>query len=444
MKRVIAVTVAVIMIIGSASLAFASTEDWNSANYTSADTAINDTAKYILEHVPNPEIGSVGGEWSIVGLTASGYAVPKEYYEAYYKRVESKLKENQGVLTSNKYTEYSRLIIALTAIGKDVTNVAGYNLLEKLSDFENIKKQGINGPAYALIALDCHDYQIPKVAGVATETTRQLLVDYILAQEITDGRGVKGGFSLAGGTVPDADITGMALQALSNYQNQPKVKLAIDRSIQVLKTLEKTDGTYTSWGTETCETVVQVIVAKTALDVDAGRNVAGLLKYYKTGNGFEHVLGDGQNLLATEQSLYALASYKLKIAENRGLYDLNPVTITGNQIKVVLDGKLLEFEQPPVIIGGRTLVPMRGIFEELGASISWNEALKEVTGDLNGKVIKLKIGSKTAYINGVAMALDVPAQIINSRTVVPIRFVAESLGIRVMWDDGKRTVSIER
>lgn len=444
MKRAMAIILIIGLIAGSASLSFASTADWSTGEHAAVESAIEDTAKYLLEHVPNPEIGSIGGEWSILGLAASGYEVPKEYYDGYYRRVEAALKENQGVLTRNKYTEYSRLIIALTAIGKDVSNVAGYNLLEKLADFENIKKQGINGPTYALIALDCHNYQIPKVAGVSTETTRQMLVDYILDQEITNAAGAKGGFSLAGGTVPDADITGMALQALSTYENQPKVKLAVERSIQVLNALEKTDGTYTSWGTETSETVVQVIVAKTALGVDATRNVDGLLRYYKTGNGFEHVLGDGQNLLATEQSLYAMASYKLRIAENRGLYDFNSTPIAGNQIQVLLDGQPLKFEQPPVIIEGRTLVPMRGIFEELGASVFWDETSREVTGALNGKIIKLKIGSKTGYVNGVAVTLDVPAQIVNSRTLVPIRFVSESLGIGVSWSDANRTVTIER
>ena len=447
MKRITAVLVTVIMVLSSAGIGFAETNTWNSTEYAGVEAAMNDTANYILENVPAPAIGSVGGEWSVIGLSASGYPVPKEYSDSYYNRVENSLKENQGILTQNKYTEYSRLIIAITAIGKDVANVGGYNLLEKLADFDNIKKQGINGPVYALIALDCHDYEIPKVAGITNVTTRQGLIDYILDQEVTNANGVKGGFNLSGGTVPDADITGMALQALSAYQENAVVASAIDRGIQALCTLENEDGTYSSWGVVTSESIVQVIVAKAALGIDAGRNIAGLLKYYEIGNGFEHVFGQGQNLLATEQSLYAMAAYKLNVTENRSIYNLNHVIINENDINrihVILNGTELEFDQAPIITAGRTLVPMRAVFESLGAEVSWNDTLKEATGTLGNQSVILRIGSKTATVNGMTTALDVPAQIVSSRTLAPIRFVAESLDAVVDWDSVTRTVYIDK
>src|SRR5665648_125259 len=447
MKRITAVLLTVIMILSSTGIGFAETNAWNSTEYTGVEAAMNDTANYILENVPAPAIGSVGGEWSVIGLSASGYPVPKEYYDAYYNRVENNLKENQGILTQNKYTEYSRLIIALTAIGKDVANVGGYNLLEKLADFDNIKKQGINGPVYALIALDCHDYEIPKLAGIANGTTRQGLIDYILDQEVTNANGVKGGFNLGGGTIPDEDITGMALQALAAYQETPAVATVIDRGIQALSTLENEDGTYSSWGEETSESIVQVIVAKAALGIDASKNITGLLKYYEKGNGFEHVLGQGQNLLATEQSLYAMAAYKLGVTESRSIYNLNQVNISkndSNQIHIILNGIQLEFDQAPIIVESRTLVPMRVVFEAMGAAVSWNDTLKEATGTLGDQTVLLRIGSKTAAVNGVTTALDVPAQIVSSRTLVPIRFIAESLNAVVDWNPVTRTVYIEK
>ena len=446
MKKITAVLLTVIMIISSASLVSAAANDWSSVKYTGAETALNDTASYIIKNVPNPEIGSTGGEWSIIGLNASGYDVPKDYYDAYYKRVETSLKEKQGILTQNKYTEYSRLIIALTAIGKDVTNVSGYNLLEKLADFDNVRKQGINGPVYALIALDSHNYEIPKVPGIINVTTRQGLIDYILAHEITNEKGIKGGFSL-GETTPDADITGMVLQALANYRNDAKVAAAIDRGLQVLTTLENADGTYSSWGEEPSESIAQVILAKTALDIDASKDIEGLLKYYKSGNGFEHIFGQGQNLLATEEGLCAIASYKLRVTENRSLYNTNFVPIVKNSInsiQIILNGKQLEFDQTPIIIENRTLVPMRVIFEALGADVTWNDTLKEATGTLGNQSIVLKIGSKTATVSGTTMVLDVPAQIVNSRTLVPLRFVAESLKAVVDWDAITRTVYIDK
>jgi hypothetical protein len=98
--------------------------------------------------------------------------------------------------------------------------------------------------------------------------------------------------------------------------------LALDR-------MERPDGSFESWGTETSESIVQVIVAKSALGLDASRHVEALMKYYKPGKGFEHVAGDGGNLLATEQGLYALAAYKLGITEGRSLYDMNHISLEG-------------------------------------------------------------------------------------------------------------------
>ena len=244
----------------------------------------------------------------------------------------------------------------------------------------------------------------------------------------------------------------MALQALANYQENPIVMAVINRGIQALRTLENADGTYSSWGVETSESIVQVIVAKAALGIDASRNITGLLKYYKAGSGFEHVLGQGQNMLATEQSLYAMAAYKLGVTENRSLYNLNHITINNsntnnndaNQIHIILNGIQLEFDQAPIIVEGRTLVPMRAVFEALGAEVTWNDTLKEATGTLGNQTVLLRIGSKTASVNGVETALDVPAQIVSSRTLVPIRFIAESLNAGVDWDPITRTVYIEK
>jgi len=447
MRKIRAALLAGLMILTSASLSFGAAGDWSSLENRKVETTLQETAAFLLEKNPNPVIGSVGGEWLIIGLATSGASVPSGYFDAYYKRVENQLKESQGILTKNKYTEYSRLILALTALGRDVTRVGGYNLLEKLADFNNVIKQGINGPVYALIALDSHDYEIPKMPAAALQSTRQLFVDYILAQEITDGAGVQGGFSLAEGGAPDPDVTGMALQALSNYRDQPRVRQAIDRSLQVLKTLEREDGTYVSWGTETSESIVQVIVAKSALGLDSSKNVAGLLQYAASGGGFQHTLGEGVNLLATEQCLYALSAYKGRITEERGLFDMKYIPISGSQpaqIQVLLSGEALVFDQPPVIVSGRVLVPMRGVFEALGASVIWNEQAKEVTGTLGDRVVKLTIGSKQATLNGETETLDVPAQIVNGRTLVPVRFISQSLGIGVEWDGATKTVLLSR
>ena len=96
-------------------------------------------------------------------------------------------------------------------MGKDVTNVGGNNLLQGLTDMKFVKKQGINGPIWALIALDSHDYEIPAATSGADPVTRQKLIDAILAGQLPDG-----GWTISG-QIADADMTGMAIQALAPY-----------------------------------------------------------------------------------------------------------------------------------------------------------------------------------------------------------------------------------
>ena len=171
-----------------------------------------ESAEYMLETVRNPQIGSIGGEWAILGLSRSGFDVPQVYWESYYEAVEKEVEACKGVLHQKKYTEYSRVIIALTAIGADPQNVAGYNLLTPLGDFEKTIWQGINGPIWALIALDSGSYDMPINAEAKTQATRQMDIHEILSRQLNDG-----GWNLSGrggAGAADADITGMALQAL--------------------------------------------------------------------------------------------------------------------------------------------------------------------------------------------------------------------------------------
>jgi len=112
------------------------------------------------------------------------------------------------------------------------------------------------------------------------------------------------------------------------------------------------------------------------------------------------------------------------------------------EAEVMLDGQLLTFDQPAIIKNKSTLVPMRGIFEELGASIEWNAADKTVLAVKGDRQIKLKIGDTNAIINGQKVTLSTPPQIIGGRTLVPLRFVSEALGAKVSWDGSIKTVII--
>ena len=107
-----------------------------------------------------------------------------------------------------------------------------------------------------------------------------------------------------------------------------------------------------------------------------------------------------------------------------------------------VNGASIESDVPPVIIKERTLIPARAVFENMGASVAWDEETRVVEVSLGTSTVKLTIDSKTAFVNGKQVAMEVPAMIIDSRTLIPVRFVAESLSCGVGWDDLSRTVKI--
>ncbi len=417
---------------------------WEGELALRVDRAMADTGTLLLRQVPEPAIGSIGGEWMLLGLAAGGQPIPEEVRRGYLERVNRQMAESGGVLSRTKYTEYARLILALTALGQDVRRVGGYDLLEKLGDLSLLKKQGINGPVYALIALDSHGYPAPGSPGAAEPATREALLSWILAQELADPGGIRGGFNLTGQGAPDPDMTAMVLQAIAPYRADPAAEQVVQRGLAALERMETPGGGFASRGVETSESLAQVIVAKSALGLDASAHVEALLKYYKPGGGFEHVLGDGGNPLATEQGLYALAAYKLAVTEGRSLYDMKHVTIAGalREIRVELNGQEVSFDQPPINRNSRVLVPFRALFEAFGAKVSWDGSRQEVIGVLADREVWLRIGSPIARVRGTAVSLDVPAVIENGRTLVPVRFVAESLNAEVAWDESRQLVRI--
>ena len=113
-----------------------------------------------------------------------------------------------------------------------------------------------------------------------------------------------------------------------------------------------------------------------------------------------------------------------------------------DNIKIVINGEEKTFDQMPVMISNRVLVPLRAIFETLGAKVSWNNETNTATGVRNDKQVKITIGDQTAKVNGKAVSLDVGAMLINDRTMVPVRFIAESLGADVKWIDSENKVDI--
>ncbi len=304
--------------------------------YAYEDAKVNEVTqeagKYIAETVKKPAVGSIGGEWAVIGLARSGYNLPQSYFDDYYSGVVDYVKDCGGVLHERKYTEYSRVIVALTAIGKDPANVGGYNLLTALGDYENTVWQGLNGPIWALIALDCGNYAVPQNPAAKTQATREMYLQAILDAQLADG-----GWALAGKTAAasDVDMTGMVLQALSNYQDKAEVKAATAKALNWLSSVQDKKGGFSSWGEANSESVVQVIVALTALEIplddsrfvkDGHSLLDNLLSFYTPGQGFLHVQsGGGNSLMSSEQGLYAMAAIKRANAGQTALYDMSDV-----------------------------------------------------------------------------------------------------------------------
>jgi len=118
-------------------------------------------------------------------------------------------------------------------------------------------------------------------------------------------------------------------------------------------------------------------------------------------------------------------------------------TADGQDIKVYLDGELLSFDVPPRIEQGRTLVPLRAIFEAMGATVDWDQSSQIVTATRQEVIVQLPIGSKSPTVNGIVWPLDVPAKIVGDRTLAPLRFVGEAFGGKVEWNEAERTIHIE-
>jgi hypothetical protein len=119
-----------------------------------------------------------------------------------------------------------------------------------------------------------------------------------------------------------------------------------------------------------------------------------------------------------------------------------PVNVNVNVIVVKLNGKIMVFDQKPMIVNGRTVVPLRAIFEALGANIEWDGKNQTVKAMKGKNKIMVKIGDTHAVKNGKKVKLDQKAIIVNKRTMVPLRFVSEALGAKVEWDAKNATVHI--
>ena len=333
------------------------TADVAMVDYTQA---LGNTLVYLRKTADDPQYEA---EWNVMTLARCGYedeAWYGEYYDSIVKYVQSCVEETGSLKLDKKQykgTDNSRVILALTAIGADATDVGGYNLLEPLADMNYVTTQGINGPVFALIAFDTAGYDIPKLpdGSDGVQTTREGLVEYILGRELSSG-----GWAFSGSNA-DPDMTGMTIQALAPYyKSNTEVKTAVDRALDVMSGLQKADGGFASWGTVNSESCAQVICGLLDIGRDAGTDEAfvknghsvldALMEFYvASAGGFAHAANQNGELvvngMASQQAGYALAAYdRFKKGKNT-LYDMSDakkplfISVKLSTSSFVYDGK---------------------------------------------------------------------------------------------------------
>ena len=289
---------------------------------------------------PAPVFSPVGGDWIVFSLARAGLLQPEDAYaNNYYERIVQTVRETapsvslqNGALHPVKSTENARLILALTAIGKDPQQVGGWNLLAPFHDFNWIKRQGDNAVAYALLALDSHAYE-PKDTSVRTQC-----VDHLLQTQTADG-----GWTLYGDSA-DSDVTAIVLQGLAAYRAQPAVADAADRAINCLSAMQLESGGFATAGEETAESTAQVLLALCAWQIDPsadprfrkdGLSVldALLANALPQQNAFSHRPAQPDaDEMATQQAVLALLAYERLQNGQPFLFDCTDVPLTSDPV----------------------------------------------------------------------------------------------------------------
>lgn len=285
---------------------------------TKIDKSIDDAINWLLK---NDEVD----EWTIMDLARANKEIPKIYLDEFKKEIE----DNKGKFDS--ITDYAKYSIVASSLGLDATDLFGYNLIEKIYNHEDIFARGYNGGIFALLALDSKNYEVPEDA----KWTRDNIIKGLLQGQKKDG-----GFAWTENWDSDVDLTAMALQALSNYKDREDVKACIKKGLDFLSKKQQKNGGYISEFTgDSSESVAQVILALTSLDIDPFNDkrfikdanlLEKLLSFQTKDGGFEHNIGNGPSAISTEQALRGLIGYQ-RFTNGKGkFYDMR-------------DAKLVEF-----------------------------------------------------------------------------------------------------
>ena len=326
-KRIISITICLLLALTL----------WAPARATSGTeykSVLEDTLDGIYFTITDPVCDSIGGDWAVLALARGGYT-DEAWYGRYLDAVSAKVDSRNGVMHSQKYTEYSRVVLGLSSIGQDATKfntgTKTYDLVSPLLSKQANGEywatyQGNTGTAFAIIALDSQNYY----NNASGKTARAGLLDALLDVQLSGG-----GWNISSGGA-DIDTTAMALQALAPYylsqtkyealnasHSYAQLQNSVSKALNFLKGKKSND-----YGS--AEAAAQVVVALAALNRDAANDpllgdvLSSVLAYYDGEGGFLHLKdgSDGNNQMSTEQACYALVAYDRWKTGKSALYDM--------------------------------------------------------------------------------------------------------------------------
>ena len=280
-----------------------------------------------VQYLQGKSLEKYKDEWNIFSILRSGATIEQGKLDKYYESVVKQLNTSS---TNMRVTDLARVALALEAMGKNPTDVGGFNVLEAIYNHKDMMTDSSNCPIFGLLALDGRNYEIPKDA----KWSRKNLVEQILKFQKASG-----GFGLSlDNDTTGIDMTGMALQALAPYYDNsayPEVKPAVDKALKHFKDNITINAGFLDMGSENSCTTAQVLTAVSALNIDPtvkengfvqnGNNMISNLHTYKKDAGFAwQATMQGQEM-ATQQVTYALVAYQRMAEGQTRLYDFTDV-----------------------------------------------------------------------------------------------------------------------
>lgn len=347
-KKIIPCVIVMVMILSTVTVAYGaeskiySTKELKSIcdniiNWKKSDQKVSkDSNLFTGEYLTYA--GTTNGDWYPIAMNRLGYDDDYNAYLTSLKDYVEKSYKTPQKLSKYKSTEWHRITLSVLACGGNPTEFGkdkDGNSINLIADGtynrDGLGRQGINGYIWALIALDSNNYSVPSNALNSKES----IINSIISAQNSDG-----GWALTSGD-SDVDLTAMALQSLAKNQDYKNVKESVNKALNYLSKSQKNSGGFTSWGTENVESSSQVVIALSALNINAqtdkrfikGNNtlLSAIMKYKTSDGGFTHsyvndkdnptAVAGKSNSMASEQTLLALSSYIRYVNGEKSLYD---------------------------------------------------------------------------------------------------------------------------